>query len=75
MNAVYCTLETIVESTGKKTDYKYYDGTDIPKDTQAIVFRDDNGAFLVDADEKLFVGINLSQLEFPEDDLEESKEE
>jgi DNA repair ATPase RecN len=75
MNAVYCTLETIVESTGKKTDYKYYDGTDIPKDTRAIVFRDDNGAFLVDADEKLFVGINLSKLEFPEDDLEESKEE
>ena len=61
MNAVHAKLEDIMKVTGKKVNFE--ENSDISKDTEIILFRDNEGGFLSDFDNNIFAGVNLAELE------------
>jgi hypothetical protein len=70
MNAVHAKLEDIMKVTGKKVNFE--ENSDISKDTEIILFRDNEGGFLSDFDNNIFAGVNLAELEIRSE--ENSKE-
>jgi hypothetical protein len=71
MNAVHAKLEDIMKVTGKKVNFE--ENSDISKDTEIILFRDNEGGFLSDFDNNIFAGVNLAELEISRSE-ENSKE-
>jgi hypothetical protein len=71
MNAVHARLEDIMKVTGKKVNFE--ENSDISKDTEIILFRDNEGGFLSDFDNNIFAGVNLAELEISRSE-ENSKE-
>jgi hypothetical protein len=71
MNAVHAKLEDIMKVTGKKVNFE--ENNDISKDTEIILFRDNEGGFLSDFDNNIFAGVNLAELEISRSE-ENSKE-
>lgn len=61
MNAVHAKLEDIMDVTGKKVNFE--ENSDISKDTEIILFRDNEGGFLSDFYNNIFAGVNLTELE------------
>ena len=61
MNAVHAKLEDIMKVTGKKVNFE--ENSDISKDTEIILFRDNEGGFLSDFYNNIFAGVNLTELE------------
>lgn len=75
INAVYTKLKDLVNYTHHNVELKYDDGTDVPEDIDVVAFRYNDGSFLVDNYNNMFVGINLSELQYPNEEEGESESE
>ena len=63
-NAVYGKLSDILEYTGRDCELRTEDGTDIDPSSNVVALRSEDGFFLTDNYNNMFLGFNLTPLQF-----------
>jgi hypothetical protein len=63
INAVRMKLSDLINIANLNTDYTLEDGTEIDKDVEVTVFKDNDGYYLTDSYNNMFVGLDESSEE------------